>query len=437
MDRIISRYLNDWRSSNRRKPLLLRGARQVGKTWVVRHLAKQFDFFCEVNFEEDERISAIFNGPLTPEIIVAKLSAYTGIPIQIGKTLVFFDEIQACPNALRSLRFFQEQLPQLHLISAGSLLEFALGKIPSFGVGRIQSLFMYPMNFKEFIIAKGGKILLDNLENRGKFEPISEPLFDKVIELYKTFLIIGGFPEVVKSYIQFRNINDSIEILDELIQGFRDDFMKYKNHIPQLRIDEAFISTATQAGGKFKFSKVNRDIPAYQIKDALDLLVLAGLAHKVYHSSAQGIPLHAQVNEKKYKVIPCDVGLYQRMLGADISDLIVAERGELINKGAIAEVMTGTELLSYLSPKKSHCLYYWHRETRGSNAEVDYLIEVNNKIIPIEVKSGTKGTMQSLRIFLNSHQSPYGIRTSLENGGEYENIKVIPACTLFNIFKSD
>jgi len=434
MNRIITKHLNDWRDSKRRKPLLLRGARQVGKTWVVRDLAKSFDFFCEINFEEDERISIIFDGPLTPATIIEKLSAYTGIPIESGRTLLFFDEIQACPNALRSLRFFYEKMPQLHIISAGSLLEFALGEIPSFGVGRIQSLFMYPMNFKEFLIALGEELLLKKLKDRDKFQPIETLLFDKLTEIYKTFLIIGGFPEVVQEYIQSRTINNSIEILDDLIQSFKDDFVKYKKHIPQLRINETFISSALQAGAKFKYSKVNKELPAYQIKDALDLLVLAGLVYKVYHSSGQGVPLLAQINEKRYKVIPCDVGLYQRMLGTDISDLIVSDRDKLINKGAIAEVLTGTELLSYMSPKKSHLLYYWHRENKSSNAEVDYLVEIKNQVIPLEVKSGTKGKMQSLNKFLTTHQSPYGIRISLENGGEYDKIKVLPASTLFNLY---
>ncbi len=435
MNRTIAAYLNDWRNSTRRKPLLLRGARQVGKTWSVRDLAKRFDFFCEINFEEDARVSAIFDGSLSPESIVEKLSAYTGVPIKAGETLIFLDEIQACPNALRSLRFFQEKAPRIHVVAAGSLLEFALGELPSFGVGRIQSLFMYPMSFQEFLLAQGEERLVQHLENRGKFDPVAEPLFSKLIDLYKMFLIIGGFPEVVMEYSQSRDISGAMEILDELIQGFRDDFVKYKKHIPQLRLDETFISTAIQAGGKFKYAKVNPDLPAYQVRDALNMLVLAGLAHKVHHSSAQGVPLRAQANEKIYKVIPCDVGLYQRMLGADISDLIVAERGEVINKGAVAEVATGTELIAYSSPKKSHALYYWHRQSRGSNAEVDYVVELANKIIPVEVKAGTKGKMQSLRMFLDSHQSPYGIRTSLENGGEYDDIKVIPACALFNIYK--
>ena len=435
MNRDITAHLKSWKLSERRKPLLIRGARQVGKTWSVRNFSNGFKYFCEINFEEDPNASLLFENSLDPEKIVEKLSVYTGIPVKSGETLVFFDEIQVCEKALRSLRFFQEKLPALHVIAAGSLLEFAIGEIPSFGVGRIQSLFIYPMSFREFVSANGESMLIEMLENSEASNHVDEPFFSKLTELYKTYLIIGGFPEVVNHYITHRNIQDCIAILDELIQSFRDDFRKYKKHIPLLRIDETFSATALLAGKKFKYSKVNPDLRAYQIKDALELLVLAGLAHKVYHTSAQGIPLKSQINEKKFKVIPCDIGLYQRMLGGNISELIVAKDNELINKGPAAEIITGTELLAYSSPDKSHLLYYWHRENRGSNAEVDYIIEIDGNIIPLEVKSGIKGKMHSLRIFLDSHKSPYGIRVSLENAAEYENIKVVPACALFRLFQ--
>ena len=283
-------------------------------------------------------------------------------------------------------------------------------------------------------MAQGEDLLLEFLKQKQMFEELPQVLFEKLVESYKTYLLIGGFPEVVEHYIQCSKINECLEILDELIQGFRDDFSKYKKRIPQLRIDEVFISCAIQAGGKFKYSHVNQNLPAYQIKDALELLVLAGLVHKVYHSSAQGIPLKSQINQKKFKVIPCDVGLYQRLIGGDIAELIVANKDELINKGAIAEIITGTELLAYSSAKKKNSLYYWHRESRGSNAEVDYLIELHGEIIPLEVKSGSRGKMQSLRLFLETHQSSFGIRAALENSAEYDDIKVIPACALFQLF---
>jgi predicted AAA+ superfamily ATPase len=400
-------------------------------------LGKSFDFLCEVNFEEDEMVSEVFNHSLSPEGIIEKLSAYTGVPIQAGKTLLFLDEIQACPNALRSLRFFQEKLPQLHVAAAGSLLEFALLEIPSFGVGRIQSLFMYPMSFREFLLAQGEALLLASIEDQPPFSPIPEPLFEKLAERYRTYLIIGGFPEVVSHYAAHRNINECLDILDQLIQGIRDDFAKYKKHIPQLRIDEAFTSGAIQAGRKFKYSHVNPNLPAYQVRDALNLLVLAGLVHKIPHSSAQGTPLGSQINEKKFKVIPCDVGLYQRILGGDIAELLLSPQADLINKGEAAEVATGCELLAYSSPKRKADLFYWHRESRGSNAEIDYLTERNGKVIPLEVKSGSRGKMQSLRMFMASHETPYGIRIALENAAEYDNIKVLPACALFRLSKAE
>lgn len=434
MYRSIAESLITWKTSDRRKSLLLRGARQVGKTWTVREFSKNFEQFCEINFEEDSRISSIFSLSLEPNAIVEKLSAYTGVSIIAGKTLLFFDEIQSCPDALRSLRFFYEKLPDLHVVAAGSLLEFALAEMPSFGVGRVQSLFMYPMNFKEFLLANDQINLVNHIESLELYEPIESILFSKLTEYYRNFMLIGGFPAVVNDYIEKKDIMACMAILDELIQGFRDDFAKYQKQIPQLRIDETFSSIASQAGGKFKYSKVNSNLPAYQVRDALELLLLAGLAHKVYHTSAQGLPLHSQINEKKIKIIPCDIGLYQRLHGLDIAELISSDSNELVNKGAAAEIITGTEFISYSSPNRKAQLYYWHKEN-GSNAEVDYLTVVNDEVIPVEVKSSARGKMQSLRLFLKTHSSSYGIRTALENSSTYGEIRVIPACALFKLYQ--
>ena len=434
MERSIDLHLKAWFTSKRRKAMLLRGARQVGKTWSVRELGKQAKYFCELNFEEDKDLARFFSGSLAPEKIVEKLSAYKNCPIRAGETLLFFDEVQACPDALRSLRFFYEKIPNLHIIAAGSLLEFALSEMPSFGVGRIQSLFMYPLSFREFLQAHEETIMIDYIGKLNRYDPIDHPLFEKLKEYYRTYLLIGGFPEVVESHIQNHDLLECMNILDDLILSFRDDFSKYKKHVPLLRLNETFQATATLAGGKFKFSNVNPHLPSYQIKDALELLVLAGLAHKIYHTSAQGIPLGSQVNEKKFKVIPCDVGLYQRLLGLELAEELIASDNDIINKGQSSEVVTGTELLVYSSAKNNAPLYYWHRESRGSNAEVDYLIEFEGDIIPLEVKTGDRGKMQSLRVFMSTHDTPYGIRMSLENAGEYDDIKVVPACTIFRLF---
>ena len=415
LKRSIALDLLKWKASDRRKALLLRGARQVGKTWSVRELGKSYKFYCEINFEEDDRVKSIFEGPLTPTILIEKISIYCKTTIVPHDSLVFFDEIQACPRAIRSLRFFQEKNPDIHIIAAGSLLEFAISEIPSFGVGRLQSLFMYPMSFKEFLETMESEAFVNFIQKAEPHLPIEPSIFEVALEHYRKFLILGGFPEVVHCYSQDRDIKSCMEILDELILGFRDDFAKYKKRIPQIRIDETFSSTSQQAGAKFIYSKVNPNLPIHQTKDALELLVMSGLVHKVYHSSAQGIPLLAQVDEKKFKVIPCDVGLYQRMLKTDISELITDSNIELINKGALAEVAVGNEILAYSSPKNKNTLFYWHREQRGSNAEIDYLLEDHGAIIPVEVKAGGKGKMKSMKIFLDSHPSIVGVRVSLEN----------------------
>lgn len=430
MKRDIAFYLLEWKSSERRKPLLLRGARQVGKTWAVRELGRTYDYFCEVNFEETPEVRIFFEGNLTPSPVLEKLSVYYGVPIIPGKTLLFFDEIQACENAIRILRFFYEKAPDIHVAAAGSLLEFALESIPSFGVGRIQSLYMYPLSFSEFLTAMNEDSLLKIIEKSNADNPIDSPFFHRLIELYRTYSMIGGFPEVVADYISNRDINGCMDILDSLISNFEDDFGKYKTRVPGGRLQDVFRALPIQAGAKFVYKKVSEDLHNIQIKDALDLLIKAGLAYKILHSNGQGLPLGAGADQKKFKTILCDVGLYHRLSGLDIREILTADSAGLINKGASAEVFTGTELMSYSSPHRKNALYYWHREARNSNAEVDYLIVHNGKIIPLEVKAGTKGSMKSLRIFLDSHNSAMGIRLSLENFSVYENIHVYPLFAL-------
>lgn len=206
-----------------------------------------------------------------------------------------------------------------------------------------------------------------------------------------------------------------------------------EDRVPPSRLEEVFHSIAMQSGAKFKYSNVHPDLSSAQGKQALDLLVLAGLAHKIIHSDAQGLPLGGQVNPKRFKVIPCDTGLYQRLSGLSLSSQLVMPDSSLVNAGAVAEVFTGTELLANANPRIRQQLYYWHRERRGSNAETDYVMQLENFVIPIEVKSGSRGSMQSMRMFLDSHPSPYGIRTAMEPFSQYANIQVVPLYALWTV----
>ncbi len=426
MNRTLFKELEQWKKDKDRKVLLLRGARQVGKTYLIRQLGSNFKHFLEVNFESEPEVKTFFEGNLNPYEISLKLSAYYGIPIVDGETLLFFDEVQSCIPAIQSLRFFYEKRQGLHLVAAGSLLEFALQQIPSFGVGRIRSLFLYPLSFNEFLNAANQNGLLEIKNNATPKNPLDEAFHRNLIEWFRKFIIIGGMPEAVKAFVETSDFHKTQNILDDIVISLEDDFLKYKDRVNTSRLKDVFFSVLNQSGGKFNITSSSGSGNHEQKKEALEMLVMAGLCYKVYHSSANGIPLAAEINRKKFKVLFFDTGIAQRFLKLNVSDFLIANNINNINKGNIAEQFVGLELTKYLYSKSKPELFYWHREKRGSNAEVDYLVQINNHIIPVEVKSGTQGKMQSMNIFLDSKKAKYGIRISLENFSQYQNVMVYP-----------
>ncbi len=433
LKRNIDKELNNWKEEVERKPLLVRGARQVGKSSSIRKLGESFDSFLEINFEEHKKVHSLFEGDLTPQILCENLSIMFDMEIIEGKTLLFFDEIQACLPAISSLRFFYEKMPRLHVVAAGSLLEFALAEIPSFGVGRIRFLYMYPLSFDEFLLGIGQMKLLEIKRKASAQNPLSVPIHERLLDLLKKFLIIGGMPEVVEKYVTQNDLRGCQRILDDLISSFRTDFTKYKNKVPSSRIREVFESVVHQAGGKFVYKKASQNLNTMQIKEALELLIMAGLVVPVTHTSANGIPMGAEVNPKKRKMLLIDTGIFQRLMQLDISELLFSNEFNLVNKGGIAEQFIGLEILKNTSCYNQTELFYWHREALNSNAEVDYLIQKSNDILPIEVKSGSKGSMNSMFLFLKEKKAKYGCRLSLENFAEYENINVYPLYAFSNI----
>ena len=425
IQRSIDNELLAWKNEKKRKVLLIRGARQVGKSCSVRKLSEKFDFFLEIDFEKKRELHSLFEGNLSPKEITEKLAVLTGVPVIPQKTLVFFDEIQSCPNAIRSLRYFYEDFPELHVIAAGSLLEFALETLPSFGVGRIRSIFMYPLSYQEFLAAYGENALCDKVCESSPEKPLFDLFHKKCIEYLKKFLLIGGMPEVVADYIengQWKNVQN---VLSDLITSFKSDFSKYKKRVPDLRISTVFNAVVYQSGGIFNYSKVEQ-LHYRQVKESLELLQNAGLLIPVIHSSSNALPLGGEVNLKKQKFILFDTGIFQQLSGLELSDIIINNDISLINKGAIAEQFTGLELLKSRSCYIQDNLYFWSREKPQSNAEIDYIISENGKIIPLEVKSGSSGKMQSMHLFLNEKNIEYGIRVSLENFSMYDKIKVYP-----------
>lgn len=436
--RRIDTSLTEWKNAARHKPLLLRGARQVGKSSSVRELGMQFEYFLEINFEkkQNEKAKSIFERTSSPQQICSELSLIYDTPIIPNRTLLFLDEVQDCIAAISALRFFYEEMPELHVIAAGSLLEFALEEVPSFGVGRIRSLFMYPLSFDEFLRAANHDALADAIQKATPENPLSEAVHKTCLQYLVRFIMLGGMPEVVATYVNGGSLYECMQILDDLMRTYYDDFAKYKKKIPALLLRRTFKSLAEQTGGKFNYSEISREERHEMLKQSVEWVVLAGLAHPQNMTYVNGIPLGAEVNQKFRKFLIFDTGIMLRVLGEDISDILLGETLEQINKGNVAELFVGLELLKNSPANTMNELYYWQRNERGSQAQVDFLIQKDGKIIPIEVKSGSTGKMQSLHLFMKDKQPVYGIRTSLENFAGYGNIKIIPLYAIGYIVKS-
>lgn len=425
IERIIDKYLLEWKDSSEHKPLLLRGARQVGKSSAVRHLGEKFKHFAEVNFEQLKNIHTFFSGDIDVRLITAKISKYINVPIEPGKTLLFLDEIQACPDAIMALRFFKEDYPQLHVIAAGSLLEFTLQEIPTFGVGRIHSLFMYPFTFDEFLTATENFGLLEAKRDANTREPLDEPFHNQLTDLFRIYLLVGGMPEAVTTWAKTKDFGACQRVLRNIILTYEDDFSKYRKRISPELLQIAMHGVCHQIGQKFSFSQASSDYRSAQIRSALRLLTLAGIIIPVIATSGNGLPLDAGANESIVKYLFLDPGLLLAILQLDgnapqkmIEFILSGTPQDLVNKGGITEMVAGLEIMRYKEPIMRYKMFYW-QQTGNSIAEVDYLEAQNAQIIPIEVKAGTQGGMKSLWLFMRAKKINYALRTSLENFGSF------------------
>jgi predicted AAA+ superfamily ATPase len=433
--RNIDRQLELWHKSANHKPLLIRGARQVGKSTAVRQLGKSFTHFLEINLEKQPDLHQFFPDNINVKQTCQMLSVTTGVPIVPGKTLLFIDEIQSCQNAIRALRYFREDFPELHVIAAGSLLEFALEDLPSFAVGRIRSFYLYPFSFDDFLSAQGLDALIqfkkDSVSNG---TPLPEPIHKQLVEQLRTFYLVGGMPEAVSTWISSQSFLDCKHVHSDILDTYQQDFSKYKKRVSPDLLRQVLRSVVLQAGTKFVFAQASREVPAASVKECLRLLTLAGLITPVKHTAANGVPLGAEENEKYIKYLFLDLGLMQTLLGLPAEDILLASEMDFVNKGAASEMFVGLELLKAYDCFVKAELFYWQNTDKGTQSEIDYLTVIGGKIIPIEVKANTQGKMQSLHLFMEKHGSAYGIRTSLENISSYTHnnhlIKVIPIYAL-------
>ncbi len=432
MKRMIDYHLLNWKNDPLRKPLLLRGARQIGKTFAARQLGKTFADCVEINLEQLKNAAAIFEKDLVPNEMIADLSILVNKPIVPGKTLLFIDEIQAVPRAVTSLRYFYELMPELHVIAAGSLLDFALNEVGA-PVGRVQSLYMYPLSFIEFLVAVGETLAVERIVTHPIEKEMSPVIHKKILELVGKYAALGGMPEVVDCWRRTKKPLDCTNYHTQLLDYYRQDFNKYARERQIKYVKTLFDAIPRQLGKKFKYSSIEGGYRKRELAPALDLLETAAVARKVHHSSSQGLPLGAEIDPLDYKVIFLDVGLAQALLDLSLADWFLEPLAQLTNKGSIIEAFVGQELLANSSPDKEKNLYYWNRETPGSQAEVDYVIQKGNDIIPIEVKSGRGTTLKSLHSFLERHpHSHYGMRFSVHNYSIHGAIHSYPLYAIFN-----
>lgn len=415
MKRLIDHSLLQWKNNSRRKPLLLRGARQVGKTYAARTLGNTFNEYIELNFEQTERAVSLFEGDLDPERIIRDIALLVKKPIKPGTTLLFFDEIQKAPRALTALRYFYELMPELHIIAAGSLLDFAIEQV-GIPVGRVESRYMYPLSFMEFLAALNESLIIEEILTHGLERPMTPVIHEKLLVLLAEYLALGGMPEIVRCWQAVKQPLECVHYQAHIIDTYRQDFTTYAKEHQIKYVELLFREVPRQLCHKFKYSSVEGDYRKRELSPALDLLETAGIIHKIFHSSCQGFPFGAQVNPQNYKVIFLDIGLSQAVLKLDLTQWFLNPLQEFINKGQLVEAFVGQELLAYSPSYIQGQLYYWQRETRTSQAEIDYILQEGECIVPIEIKPGTESTLRSLNFFLETHpQSPYGIRFSTRN----------------------
>ena len=425
--------LETWRVRKSRRPIILKGARQVGKTWLAREFGKSFRSFVEFNFERDPALGDLFMRSLDPKRLIRDLSAAAGQRITPGETLLFLDEIQQSTAALKSLRYFYEEMPALHVIAAGSLLNMVLDTVPT-GVGRISYTHLYPLSFAEFLDAADENLLRELIFDQALHQPLPAVHHDKLLDLVRSYMILGGMPAVVDSFFRDHDYLRSQEIQDGLLQSFFDDFHKYAKTSDLQPLAVILRSVPLQLGAKFKYASADPGIRSRELSRALTLLEMAGLVHKVYQSRADGLPLASRIRTDRFKVVFFDTGLAQRLLNVNLRDWILDVSLSAVTRGAVAEQFVGQELATWLDATPLRPLTYWHREARASNAEVDYLLDRDGTIWPVEVKDGRQGGLKSLHLFLQEKGLSRGLKVSRFGFSDDGTVVTVPLYGLERLF---
>lgn len=413
MKRTLMERLIEWKGSPRRKPLVMRGMRQVGKTWLLKEFGRlHYEDLAYFNFEHNEALAERFRRDLDPERLILELGVINGRAIQPGTTLVFFDEIQFCGEALTALKYFQETMPEYHIVCAGSFLGIALAQPTSYPVGKVDLMTLRPMSFQEFLLANGEDMLVDYIaDETTRPEPLADVFAGRLLDHLKTYYITGGMPEAVSVWLETRDVGKLESVQQAILDFFELDFGKHAPapDIPKLGIIwNSIPRQLAKENKKFVYGLVKPGARARGFEDAMKWLENAGMVHKAYRVGKPSMPLKAYADSAHFKLYVSDVGLLRRMAGLSAKAILENESTYQEFKGGMAENYCLQELVAALGEVP----FYW---TSGNVAEVDFVVQVADMIVPIEVKSASNPRAKSLAVYTARHQPTVAVKASLSN----------------------
>ena len=429
LERLLYKNLLEWKNSKDRKPLILKGVRQCGKTWLLKEFGKKnYEDVAYFNFEGNDSLQERFSQDLDVKRIIEELSILNNKVIKPNSTLIIFDEIQFCNKALTSLKYFYENAPEYHIVCAGSLLGIALAKPLSFPVGKVDFLELRPMNFYEFLLANNEQMLVDYLEK--DVMKVKSTFENKLINYLKYYYIVGGMPEVVDKWINTKDLEQVEKIQDIILNSYELDFAKHApiSDTPKLSLIWDYIpKELSKENSKFVYGHVKPGARAKDLEDSLQWLISAGLCYKVNKIEKPNIPISSYVDMQSFKIYMCDVGLLRRKAKVDAS-IILSNDSQIYTefKGAMAENFVLLELISL----NDDIPFYW---TSGNTAEVDFVWQLKDKIIPIEVKSGENIGSRSLTLYRQKYNPSVALKISMKNLDIQDRIINVPLYLLWNL----
>lgn len=412
MKRLITENLISWQNDVKRKPLLISGMRQIGKTWIIKNFGENYFLgMLYVNFDSEPNVCDIFKNSKDPEKITFELSLFYHKKIDLNNTLIFFDEIQECNEALNSLKYFYEAKKNCYVIGAGSYLGITLSKGSSFPVGKVDLLEMRPMSFKEFLLANSEEMLVEYIEKYESITPISVPIHQKMVRYFREYYIVGGMPEVVSKWVAKKNIENVEKVHTNILNAYLRDFVKYPERRIMPKIIDVWgtiVNQLSRENKKFKYSEIGKSARAREYEEALNWLVAGNYLKKVSRVNNKIIPLKAYEDEKCFKIYLTDTGLLRTKAEYPASAFSELNSDKNFSfKGALAENMVLQELehINKLST------FYWAK----NNKEIDFMVQIDLKVYPIEVKYGNNIHSRSLTKFLEENPDCIGIRYSMKN----------------------